>query len=214
MAAIVAPGVCRFALNGTYAGQPVVNIVDMQIDTTGSTEGRGDACFGQAGVLINEFAGSMTANLSNRYEFVSVSWVDLDSLSGTTGERTRTDTVTLPVNGGQSSAPAPGNVAFRVAKNTVPTRGLRQGRMYLAGVPESSTDATDPNTVVNTVAATINADLVAFLNGINQDDGGITGYTSQMVVVHTVEGVFESWTEVTGLVLESRVGSQRRRLDL
>lgn len=214
MAAIIAPGICRYTVNGTYAGQPIANIIDMQIDTTGSVESRSSAVEAQAGILINEWSDHILPIVSAAYVATSVSWVDLDSLSGSTGERTSTDQEDWPLVGGLVGAPTPGNVAVRVGKRITPTRGQRQGRMYLVGQPEANTDAANPNVLTSAVITTINSQLESFLGNINQSDGDIIGYTSQMVVVHTVDDVFEDYSVVQALTVEARLGSQRRRLDL
>jgi hypothetical protein len=214
MAAIVAPGICRYTVNGTYAGQPVANIIDMQIDTTGSVEDRATAVDSQAGIIINEWSDHILPIVSAAYVATSVSWVDLDSLTATTGERTSTDQEDWPLVGGLVGAPTPGNVAVRVGKRITPSRGQRQGRMYLVGQPEANTDATNPNVLTSAVITTINGQLESFLGNINQSVGGALSYTSAMVVVHTVDDVYQDYSVVQALTVEARLGSQRRRLDL
>lgn len=214
MPALIAPTICRFAVNGLYGGRPVVNIVDMQIDTTGSSLAREDACEAQAGIIINEWDDSILTNLESFYKAESVSWVDLNSATGSVGLRTSTDTTTFPQNGKKSgTAPMPGNVALRVNKNIVATRGQRQGRMYLAGASEASTAAGTPNSYDSAQIAVWNTALTSFLGDINQEEIiGPDNYTSKMVVVHTIDGVFTNYSDVVGLSCDLVLGSQRRRL--
>ena len=213
MVALIAPAICRFAVNGTYGGRAVVNIVDMQIDTTGSTLAREDACFQQAGIIINEWDDSILTNLESYYKANSVSWVDLNSEDGSVGERTSTVDTTFPQPGKRTGTAAmPGNVALRINKTIVAQRGQRQGRMYLAGVSEAMTNGSVPNSLEAGQIATWNTALAAFLGDIAQSDSDPLSYNSKMVVVHTVDGVFTTYSDVTALTVDEFLGSQRRRL--
>lgn len=213
MAPIVANGVARYTVNGTFAGRPVANIIDMDIETTGSVVDRAAAVAAQAGIVINEWCDHVLPLVVDDYVFTSVSWVDLDSLNGSTGERTSTDQETLPQAGSSTGAPLPGNVAARVNKATVAQRGQRQGRMYLVGVPESVTPSGEPNSIDAATAESWSDSLNSMLGNLNQSEGDIgTEYTSEMVVVHTSEGEYESQSVVQSLTVERLLGSQRRRL--
>lgn len=212
MAALVAPGICRFTVNGTYAERPIANIVDMQIDTTGTTTDRDDACFRMAGVLLNQWTDDILPLVADNYQATSVSWVDLNSLTGSTGERTSTDAETWPASGEGTQAANSSAIAFRVDKSSVARRGQRQGRMYLVGVPESATEDGSPNTLIGGVVTAMNSALASFLDNIRQEDADPGNYQSRMVVVHTVEDVFESWSYVESLTVNGRLGTQVRRL--
>lgn len=212
MALLIAPGICRYAVHGEYAGQPIVNIIDMKIDTTATTTEREDAIDDQAGILINEWSDSVLVNVTNKYTAQSVSWVDLDEEDGSTGERSSTGAQTWPKIGSISGGAFPGNVALRINKNTVARRGQRQGRMYIVGLGENNTD--EPNTL-NTAGLNVWATAMeSFLGDINQEDPQVGQYQSAMVVVHTKDQVFTSHSVITGLSPDQRLGSQRRRLDL
>jgi hypothetical protein len=212
MAALVADGVVRYAVNGTYDGHDVVNIVDIKIDTTGSDESREESAESVAGIIINEWSDSILPLLVENYQAVSVSWIDLDSLTGSVGERTNTDDHTWPEPGTTASSPMPGNVAARVNKTTVSARGQRQGRMYLCGVPEAWTLGLGPNRITADNVTAINAKLEDFLGDVNQDGSGILNYTCDMVVVHTKDGDFTSSTKITNLSIDGYLSSQVRRI--
>lgn len=216
MAAIVAPGVCRFVVHGTYSEQPVINVLDMFVETTGTIIDREQALFDQAGIIINEWSDSILPHLSNKYSADSVSWVDLDALDASTGERSQTDEETWSKFGAITAATMPGNVAYRIEKRTVAKRGERQGRMYLCGMSEAATSPEQPNEVFSGTQDQINDSLESFLGDINQDDEDPINiqYGSDLVVVHTKDGVYTGHSKVTGLTCSNRVASQRRRLTL
>lgn len=212
MAPIVAPTICRYAVQALFNSRPVVNILDMHIDTTGSSEDRETAIFDQAGIILNEWDDRVLPLLTNQYVAQKVSWVDLNSLSGTTGERSDSGGHTWPQPGGSSDGSTPGNVAYRVNKQTSSERGARQGRMYLCGVGESANENANGNEVHSTIAATMNTMLDGLLPALNQTEGGPSDFTSALHVVHTVDGAFSSSSEVVQLVIDAVFGSQRRRL--
>lgn len=214
MPPLVAPGVCRFACNGTYSGQPVVNILDMHIDSLPAGDPREVNAYNQAGIIINQWSEDVMAHLSNKYIFESVSWIDLDTDEGSVGERAETSEVTLPVAGAGTWEAMPGNVALRINKNTVAKRGQRQGRMYLVGYAEAGTSQGEPNQVTNSTLASLATTLTSFLGNINQSDiiGTDEEYSSELVVVHTKLGQYTNYSVVNSLTADPYLGSQVRRL--
>lgn len=212
MAAIVAPGICRFVVNGEYASRPVVNILDMDIGVGGSAVSRSDAIYQKAGDILNDWTENILPILDDNYLAASVSWIDLNTLDGPTGERNSTDERTWPLVGTRTGQGMPGAMAFRVNKNTVAARGQRQGRMYLCGVQEADTDDSNPNVVAPARIAVMNTALSNFLDDINEGGGGVGDYSANLVVVHTKDGVFTSASDVTALTVDTRLGTQVRRL--
>lgn len=225
MAALVADGIARYAVNQAYNGRAVVNIFDMKIDTTGTITDREEACFAQAGNLMNAWVDIIVPLLADQLVTNSVAWVDLDSLTGSVGARTSTTTTTLPAPGGTSSAKMPGNVAIRVNKQTSGGRGTRQGRLYLCGVNEASTDPNNPNSPNAGWIAQLQPALDDFLDAIRGENDvflGNAAYTSQLHVIHTTSEFisknvygppeFVSSSPVTALTVDPILGSQRRRL--
>lgn len=213
MAALLAPGICRYALHGTYGGRPVVNIVDMKIDTTGASVDRDEAIFEICGDIMNNwFEQVVDYTICDDFIFTKASWVDLDSLDGSVGERSSTSLHALPLPGGLDVAPMPGNVALRVNKNTVARRGERQGRMYVCGIAEGLTAPGGPNMVNTGDLPAMNTAFSTFFTNITDEGIEILEETQSMVVVHTVDGAFTSSSTVTGLTVDPMVASQRRRL--
>ena len=211
MAALVAPGICRYTINQTYGGRPVVNIIDMQIDTTGTGWDRGEAIRLAAGDILNNWVEHVMTIQTSAVTFSSVSWVDLNSEDGPTGIRTSTSNETLPKNGTASGTNGWGNVAWRVNKGGSAVRGQRSGRMYLVGVPEEANENSNPSVVIPTWAGYVNTAMGDFLDGIN-DVEGMSDITRKMVVLHVVAGLYQGYGDVESLTCDARFGSQRRRL--
>lgn len=216
MAPLIAPGICRYAVNQTYAGRNVVNIIDMRVDTTGSIETRADAVYGVAGDILNNWDDHLRPGQVAQLILESVSWVDLDDVDGSTGLRSSTSDKTWPAAGEDAANGLPGSVAGLIVK-TAPGggRSTRNGRMYFAGIAEAATTLLAPNTIDGTSVTGRNASLADFLEGIN-DTVDPSDVQKQMVVVHTrkVGSVvtYEGSSDVTSLLLQPTLATQRRRL--
>jgi hypothetical protein len=220
----IVPQVCRYTIHGLFQGRQVANIIDMQIDTTGSTTTRADAIFDQCGILLNQWHTDILPLLSILYTAQNVSWVDLNSDSGTVGSRNVSGGHTWPTAGGDSLSPMPAQVAVLVRKNIDSIRGARKGRLYLAGVTEPETSSTVPNIVDPTVITTLNTKLATFLTAVNQTAGALE-YTSKMAVTQILTyaplepGQKPPGSPATGthhfvksLVADNLLATQRRRL--
>lgn len=218
MAPLVAPGVVRYTIHETYAGRDIANIIDMFVETTGSIEDRALAAFTVAGDVLNNWADHMLDYQSNNVTFDRVSWVDLDELDGSTGERTSTSDNVLPLAGSGSETPMPGNVAILFTK-VAPGggRSTRNGRTYLTGVSEGFTGDADPNVLLSAALSGLTTAGGEFLSGVNDAGGGIG---RNMVVVHTRNAgtptnpniVYQSQSAVTAFTPQATLATQRRRL--
>lgn len=221
---LIVPQVCRYTMNGTYAGRPVANVIDMQIDTTGSTMDRPTAIDQQAGVLLNQWKTQLMTIAMPQYVFTSVSWLDLNSSTGSVGSRTTSGATTLPAPGTAAGTPMPGNVAYLIRKMTTAVRGARKGRIYICGVSESATFTTTTNTIEPSQLTTMQTMLTSFFGNVNQTPGTPTTYSGRMVVVQvlTYDPPVPPHTSpspatgthhfVTSLQLDSLLATQRRRL--
>lgn len=220
----VVPRVCRFTINGHFMDRQVANMIDMTVDTTGVITDRADAITDQAGVLLNQWTTDILPSLSILYFADSVSWIDLNSETGSVGSRTVSGGNTWPKAGGDSLSPMPGNVAALVHKSTTSSRGARAGRMYLPGVTEPETGSTTPNILDPTVVTALNTKLSQFLGNINQSSPG-DGYSSDMCVVHILtraplepgqkppgSPATGTSSKVSGMTVDTRLATQRRRL--
>lgn len=222
---LVAPGICRFTVNATMAGRNVANILDMQIDTTGTPGDRPDAIDAVAGDILNNWSDHIIISLVDDYVAQSVSWLDLDEANGPTGSRSTTSETTWPEAGPSVSAPLPSNVSVLVKKQIVGARGRRNGRMYLTGFSEGLTPEGDGNTVDPATRAALDTRLASFLSGINDAEGPFIAVQRQLVVVHTsvatdgsgnpvpgADPVYEGYSPVQTLTCDTRLATQRRRL--
>lgn len=213
--ALTVPGTCRYSVNGVSDGRAVVNVLDMIIDTTGSVGSREDAIDSQCGIIINEWCDHILPFLSSTYTFNNVSWVDLDSATGSVGSRASTSQETLPQPGGDGGAPLSVNAAMLVRKVTTVRRGARQGRMFLSPTTEVNTSG---NVLTPGLISGLNTNLASFLGNVNQEDADPTEYQSQLAVVHVLtrdadgNPLTGESTAVSALVVQSRLASQRRRL--
>lgn len=212
MAAIVAPGICRFTVNAVANGRPVANIIDMRVDTTGAAISREQAVFNLAGDIINNWDDHVMTLTTNQYTAQSVSWVDLDAADASVGERSVTSDTSWPKVGRATGGTAQGNVAYRVNKVGGVTRGQRRGRMYLPCVSEDANLGTNGNLVNPTFVGYVNDAMGEFLSGVNDNEVPGRDYASYMVVVHLIGDTFESTSDVEQLICDPTFGSQRRRL--
>lgn len=211
MAPIVVPGVARFSVIQSIGGQPVVNIIDMQVDTTGSPVSRSEALDIVAGDILNNWDDHILQAQRADISAQEVRYLDLNSLNGPTGSRSSTSANTWPKAGADSAgASMPAVVAMRVDKRTAGGRGTKQGRMYLAGIHEQGTDNGVTQTWNSSWITSFNAALASFLEGINdQDFGGVsTDIQRQMVVVHSTT---QTYSEVLSLSVNPAVSTQVRR---
>lgn len=203
---IIAPGIARFAVNGTIAGQDIVNIVDVAV---ASGEDRAESLFATAGGIINGWVDNVLVALHNTYSFNSVSWVDLDSEAGLTGSRTQTPENTLPETGTNSGGVLPNNAVAVVVKNLAgKTRQQRNGSFRLAGIPEDFTIPGQGNFLTNDAVTGYSTAINGFAAAVSAVSGGV----NQLVVVHTVEGAFDGASEIVSFQAKSQIGTQRRRM--
>lgn len=211
MAPIVAPNICRYSINQTLGGQPVVNVLDMEVISTNPLEDRPQHLFEVAGDILNNWTDHVLSQQVNDLSARSVSWIDLDSLDGTRGDRSSTSAETWPQNGAQAvEAAMPAVVSMRIDKATSGGRGTKSGRMYLAGCGEGWTSPDVTQTWLSSLMASVQASLGNFLNGIN-NEAGPNGREQALVVVHTREGVYRDHSPVTSLTVNSAISTQVRR---
>jgi hypothetical protein len=214
----IVPGVVRYTINQRKEGRVVANVLDYFLETTGSVEDRPGSVSDMAGVLINEWSDEILTQVTTDLVAESVSWVDLDSASGSTGIRTTTSQETWPQTGIGTNDPYPSNVAVLVKKNTAGGRGRRAGRLYLAGVSEGTNDATSSNNITAATQTALNTRFAAFLGNTNQTVTAALEYTSAMSVVHVLtrdadgRPLTGDHNVVTNLAVDRTLATQRRRL--
>lgn len=211
MPPIIVPNVARYTVNQSIGGQVVANVLDMHVVSNDPLVDREQALYDVAGDILNNWDDHIAVMQTRDLNLLSVSWLDLSSLDGTRGERTSTDATTWPSVGSASqTATMPGVVALRVDKSVVGTRGSRNGRMYLAGIPEEWTATGVTQTWTNAALGAWNGYLADFLNDINQT-AGPDFQERDLVVIHTVGGAYGSVSKVLELTANPAVSTQVRR---
>lgn len=220
MPLIVVNGVCRFTLHGTLAGEDVSNVVDMFIDTTGSSLDRNECIADQADVIWNEWVDRILPLQVDNLALQTVSWVDLDEVDGEIGSISGTGSNPSPQAGGDSGPPTPSNAAIYVRKTVTGARGSRAGSWYIPGVAESMTTDGAPNDLAAATVTSLQTAFNGLLTAINQNGPGFPGdYDSRLVVVHVTERDANGHpTEgegrtVSALAVRQRLATQRRRMN-
>lgn len=212
---LVAPDVVRYSINGTHLGRPAVNILDMVVQVGGLGASRADGIKETGEQIINTWVDQMLINLTNTYSFVSLSYIDLNSADGATGEMTASDDYSLPRPGLGGGQPLPASVAMLVTKQTNAGRGSRPGRWYVPGLGEGSVEG---NFINGAELVAINERLSDMVERLTET-GSVQGVEYFPTVIHTrnigtpSDPVIEyvNNTQITNLSASARVASQRRR---
>lgn len=217
--AFIVPLVARYTIHETYGARVVNNIIDMHITPNVITTSRAQAVKDQAELLLDAWSDNMLISQVNDVSASKVSWVDLDSATGSTGEVTTGRDEVWPQNGTGISDPMPGNVSVLYQKIlTGASRDRRNGRLYLVGTGEDSTAPTDPNNLTAATVTALNTRAANFLAQVTSEGGGPLDYVSKFVVVHilTRDSLGNPLTgdsaEVVSFVVNPRLATQRRRL--
>lgn len=213
---IVAPGVCRYYVNQTYRDRRVVNIIDLVVNDTVGPTSRDEAVNSAAGDVLDAWDQYIRGGQSELLRCDTVSWVDLNSEDGSTGEISSTADTTWPAFGGALGQALPSNVAILVTKQTSSRRGSRNGRMFVAGLTEQNCVG---NLIEGGFLSTITADYGDFTEALTET-GVIADYQTFPTVVHTrnvgtpsapvIEYVDN--TQITSFSPQATVATQRRRL--
>ena len=165
-----------------------------------------------AGDILNNWADEVMPLLSSAYQDIEVRWVDLETEEGSAGSRSSTTAHTWPEEGGTAGAPLPNNVTGRITKVAEGRRrNQRNGRMALGGMVESYTEAGQGNRLTPTAITNLQDALEAFKDGVNGTEP-ISGRVTNLVVVHTLNGVYESSSQISVFRVEPIVGTLRRRM--
>lgn len=207
---LIVPKTVRYTLNGRWTNdQRIANVVDMHVDEDALALGRPDAINNAAVDLRDNWQQHIVAGIQNNYTFEGISWVDLNSANGQTGSLG--PNTGLPfVGANTANEGVPPNIALLVRKIVGGGRGIRTGRMYIAGLAEN---VVDENGVVLAAGITgWNTALAQFLDDITNLDGVAEDTAYHMVVVHETAAGAVSTSKVTALLAQPLIATQRRRL--
>jgi len=214
---LVAPLCVRYTINGTNNGVNVANILDFNVVPNDVTDmSRSHACEVVAKDLVDHWFDDVATLLCSSYTFTGVSWVDLDSETGSVGSVSAGNTVTLPQSGSDDADPYSGQVAVLVQKISVNLRGARKGRFYVPGLSEDRVSGNH-----------LNSGFVSGLNGAFSDflehmtsTGTLDTTLYYPVVIHTRTHrdtipptiVYVSNTQINSFSVEGTTATQRRRI--
>lgn len=204
MAPIVFPKAVRYAVGGEIHDRPWINVFDVTL-----SEGRPAAdadILLKAQQLMDGYFTSIAPLVVSDWNISQCSWVDLDSLNGTTGVITDTPTNVFPKAGGSSEQGASGNVALLAKKTVFGGRTIRNGRTFFCGIRESDTDGQE---ILTARLTAWNTALTALAGVANGAAGGSTCVYG--VVSHTAAGVV-AFNPVAAYQGEKRLATMRRRL--
>lgn len=210
MAKIFAQDVIEIALNHTYAGRPIVNVLHVKNDETGGSDEQ------KVRDVVDNWQDHIVGRGSNGITFTGADWRSLDPSEGDVG--TAAPDPAKPVTGTQTGEGIPGNNAIHVRKITEGRmRGQRDGRIFICGVPENAVDRV--GNLTDTFLAHMQAGVDSFLAGVN-DTGVTMGSGSGLVVLNTtpesrMKGTHEvtlTYRLVSGLAVDRMIASQRDRL--
>lgn len=211
---IVAPTITRFTMKHTTGGGRRADcVVDVSIDEFSMSRDEGvnyvadHICAPWQDNILSQVAGNIT--------FLGCHFVDLDSLSGETGDRG--PTAGHPTTGAIVGTPfiSP-QVSYLVHKSAGSHRGTRNGRMYVPGLAESEVD--EAGIVQASRVTSFNTKLESFRSALATIGGPLITSTAWRVV-HVHKGDPEdpaTWTwsssTITSAFLDVKVATQRRRL--
>jgi len=191
------------------SGQPVVNVIDVDVDTE-DPPGRSEELLEDvARDVLNNWQDDVLDNLGNNYLVQGAQWIDLDSEDGATGQFAADSGKNT--EGQVAGAQCPPNVAFLVHKLLQgSSRGTRNGRMYLPQVAEAAVD--DSGNLQGTYQNDINTSMENFKDGINGVVIGDLARVQNLCVVHTPEGEDPSQDHISTFECDPRAATMRRRM--
>lgn len=205
--------IVRTALLGRWSnGRPVVNILDMwvrqnpeSVELPWTSNDRADHILAVAKDIADNWVEHLIPNLTSAYTFEGVSWMDLNSLNGSTGQTAPTGGPAVGALGADSQPPQATLLVTKVEGGR--TRGTRPGRWYLSAVRDSDIDN---NGIVRPEWRTqVNDALEQFRQGI-EDQGIADDVWSVPVVVHEAAATAG---EITTFEVSQKMGKQGRRYD-
>lgn len=189
--------VTEVAIRGLWSnGRPVVNVLHVKREE--------DDAAASARDVLNNWQDHIVGALANNYTCVGAHFRDRNETAGVVGDILAD--AAKPRVGGSSGASSTPNVAVLVRKLGVFHAGQKPGRFFLPGIEESAVD--EDGMLTTTFISAMNALLAAFLSGLSGAG------SNQLVTVHfaptaPLAGVT---TDVTQLVTDPKVATQRRRL--
>lgn len=210
MAIIYADQVTELAIEATYAGRPVVNVLHFVNDESAVNDAT------KAKDFLDNWQDHIVGGFDQALTLTGARWRSLDRDDLNQG--TLTLDQAKPLGGSVAGTGAPPNVALLVKKQTENRqRGQRDGRMFLAGVPGAN--LFDDGSLSGAFRTSMQTRMNDFLNGVNDTDISQAAW-SGLVVLNTTPAsrlpgsgeVDLTYRRVSALTVDAKVASQRDRL--
>lgn len=144
------------------------------------------------------FENEVVPMINEEYEYVGADFVRQESGGAVVTSNS------VSTAGGRSGAPAIPNTAVLARKLTAGIGRGKNGRMYIPGATVADLEQT--GALTSGARSAWNAALADFLTALN------AGITTQVAVVNRSTPPGGSTEEITSLVCDARVATQRRRL--
>ena len=202
----------RYALLGRWSnGRPVVNMLDMSVklaadfDPLGIAPSRLEMCETVALDIADNWSDHLLPYMTSAYTFEGISWVDLDSASGSVGFKAPDGG---PVVGGLGADSMPPQNTLLITKvEGSRTRGTRPGRWYLSALRDQDVD--NNGLVRPEWRAQMDIQLEEFRSGI-EDQSVSSPIWRVPVVIHESAATAG---EITTFSTSQKIGKQGRRYD-
>lgn len=214
---ILAPTIVRYTFRHQWGAHKFDNVQDISIDAGSGTVGRPDVINDLNSHVCGWWQDSLLGPYSSDCVFLGAHWIDLDSLTGATGDLG--PAAGHPTHGGGFAPFAPPNVNSILHKRTTSGRGTRPGRTFFPNISESLTD--DDGFLASGYVSSLNSLGEQFRSTIRSynfpTDPGVHPAAWRVVHVHKPDkNDASTWTwsssDVSGVTCDPRVGTQRRRL--
>lgn len=191
-------GVMKVSLEGIWSnGRPVHTNWAVRFTATSN---RPPACANVAARLLLDWGTIIVPLMANNYSISSAHFVDLDNLSGATG-----DVVANPgYTGGSSASMTPPNMGVMVRKAIgSTTRDARPGRVFMPGIAEGNID--EDGKVLQSVLDQVGVAFSQFLSSFNS--AGIPDVAGQKLVVYHTPSVRKTITKSVMVPNPDGIGS-------
>lgn len=198
MAFVPVPRVVKGVIEWSQNGVPIVNVFHVDV---GHSPVVGDCVtFGLA--LVAWWEGTLSPNMHTSMIFQNVTCTDISVPNGVQDINT---TTTVP-NGTSTAAPLPGQAAAVVSQRTQFTGRSFRGRTYIGGLNQAY--LTNAQTFTPAAVAAVAGwytTLQGLLNAVSFTLGVVSTVTAG---VARIVGII---TEITAIVVDNKIDTQRRR---
>jgi hypothetical protein len=210
---ILAPTIVRYTFRHQIAGsKPADNVMDVSIDSE-PTSARDTQVDIMNGVMCQLWQDHVVKWGSTTVFFMGAHWIDLNSLSGRTGDLAPHSG--SPTNGTSAGPCASRAVSHLIHKLSTTARSQRQGRTYYPGVREGDIDESGNLSAGQVASMTSNFEnfRTAISDQLSELEGTAALRTVHVHKANPLDPTTWVWTSstVNACVCDPMVGTQRQR---